>query len=208
MPMKILVAVVLVLACLIAPHRSHAQEQDEAGGLKTLAVQNRAYSMTHEFSFWLGTLPLDAFTKGLTFSGAYTLHFNDIIAWEIGQFTYSYGIDTDLKADLESLPQPVGPTPFEVVKYYLTTNVVFKPVYGKMATLNRALIYGELFILAGGGYGWMTSTDRPVVDIGVGGRIYAGKYLSFRLDFRDLMFFNTDDLHNELWIALGICLGF
>ena len=39
-------------------------------------------------------------------------------------------------------------------------------------------------------------------------RIYAGSVVSFRIDVRDYMFVNLDDLHNELWVALGLALGF
>jgi hypothetical protein len=77
-----------------------------------------------------------------------------------------------------------------------------------MALLNRALIYGEIYFLAGAGYGWMTITNRAVVDVGAGVRVYAGKVVSFRLDLRDYMFISSDDLHNELSISLGIALGF
>ncbi len=206
--MRVILAVLLIFAIAAIPAVSQASDEDEGQGLRTLAVQNRQHTMAHEFSAWIGTLPLDAFTKGLTFTGAYTLHFNDLFAWEIGQFTYSYGIDTDLKADLGNLPQPAGPTPFETVKYFVTSSLLFKPVYGKMALLNRALIYGEVFFLIGGGYGWMTISNRTVLDVGAGGRIYVGKYVSFRIDLRDYMFVTEDDLHNELWIALGICLSF
>ncbi|MCP4676367.1 MAG: outer membrane beta-barrel domain-containing protein [Deltaproteobacteria bacterium] len=206
--MRVILAVLLISAIAAIPVVSHASDEDEEQGLRTLAVQNRQHTMTHEFSAWIGTLPLDAFTKGLAFTGAYTLHFNDLFAWEIGQFTYSYGIDTDLKADLGNLPQPAGPTPFETVRYFVTSSVLFKPVYGKMALLNRALIYGEVFFLLGGGYGWLTISNRTVLDVGAGGRIYVGKYVSFRVDVRDYMFVTEDDVHNELWIALGICLSF
>lgn len=163
--------------------------------------------MTHEFGGWIGALPLDAFVKGVTFSAAYTVHFTDLIAWEVGQFTYSYHVETDLKDDLASMSNPVGPTPFEVVKYFATSSVILKPVYGKLAVLNRSIIFGEFYLLAGGGYGWMTITKRPVINAGIGFRVYAGKYLSFRLDFRDYMFVNKEDLHNELWLGLGISLS-
>ncbi len=199
---------VLVLVIAAAPLAAQAAGEAEEQGPRTLAVQNRMHFMRHEFGVWIGVLPLDAFTKGLTFTGAYTLHFSDLVAWEIAEFTYSVGIDTRLADELANLPQPVGPTPFEVVKYYLTSSLLFKPVYAKLAVLNRSLVYGEVFFLLGGGYGWLTITHRPVIDVGVGARVYAGKNVSFRVDFRDYMFFNTEDLENELWIALGISLGF
>ena len=39
--------------------------EDDEQGLSTLAVQNRLHSMMHEFGVAIGTLPIDAFTKGL-----------------------------------------------------------------------------------------------------------------------------------------------
>lgn len=205
--MRVLSAVLLGLVFTLAPLASFAEDDEEqVQGLDKVAVQNRQYSMMHEFSAWIGTLPLDAFEKGLTFSGAYSLHFTDLVGWEVGQFTYSYGIETDLNDELENLQ--VGPTPFQVVKYYVTSNLMLKPIYQKMAALNQALIYGELFIVVGGGYGWLTNESRPIVDVGVGMRVYAGQFVSFRVDIRDLMLVTTGDVHNELWIALGVCLGF
>ena len=50
--------------------------------------------------------------------------------------------------------------------------------------------------------------DDDVVDVGAGMRIYAGSYVSFRVDLRDLMLITTGDVQNELWIALAVCLGF
>jgi outer membrane beta-barrel protein len=163
--------------------------------------------MTHEFGAWVGTLPLDAFEKGLTFTGAYSIHFTDFIAWEVGQYTYSQRIEMDLKDELQNVCGAKA-TEFEVVKYFATSSLVLKPLYGKFALLNRRLLFGEIFILAGGGYGWMTLTSRPVADVGAGIRIYAGSYVSFRFDFRDYMFINADDFHNEIWIALGMSLSF
>ena len=182
--------------------------ESESKDLSTLAVQNRLYSIRHEFTGWVGTLPLDAFKKGLTFTGAYTLHFNDVVAWEVGQFTYSYVIETKLNDDLENLTQPATHTPFEWVKYYGTSSFLFKPIYMKMAVLNSHVVFGELFLLAGGGFGKMTITKRPVANYGGGARVYIGKYFSVRLDVRNYMFLNKDDIQNELWVALGASIGF
>jgi len=161
--------------------------------------------MIHEFGVAIGTLPIDAFTKGLTFTGAYTVHFNDLIAWEIGQFSWSYRIDTDLRDELEQYD--VEPTQFETVRFFTTSSVLLKPLYGKLAVINRALVYAEVFLVAGAGWGRLSITDRAVVDVGGGMRFYAGKYASFRLDVRDYMFITGDDVQSELWIGVGICLG-
>jgi outer membrane beta-barrel protein len=209
--MRLLTALLLAAAMALAPMTAAGapkkQVEDEQGP-KTLAVQNRMHTARHEFGVWVGLLPMDAFTKGLTFTGAYTLHFNDLLAWEIAQFTYSIGIDTRLADELANLPQPLGATPFEVVRYYATSSFMIKPVYGKLAVFNRGLIYQEMFFVVGGGYGRLSITHRPVIDFGVGFRTYAGQHLSFRLDVRDYMYLTKDDVENEIWIALGIALSF
>ena len=201
--MKVIRVSLVVLALGILPFSAMAEDDEQ--GLSTLAVQNRVHTMMHEFGVAIGTLPIDAFTKGLTFTGAYTLHFNDLWAWEIGEFTYSYHIDTNLREELEEVEYQ--PTEFEVVKFFVTTNIIVKPLYGKLAVLNRALIYGEIFFTVGGGWGWLSVTDRPIVDFGAGMRLYAGKYVSFRADVRDYMFVTKDDVQNELWLGASICLG-
>ena len=202
------VLIILLVLSMFSVSVSAFAEEDVEKDLSTLAVQNRSYSMTHEFTGWVGTLPLDAFKKGLTFSGAYTLHFNDVVAWEVGQFTYSHVIETELNEDLENLETPATHTPFEWVKYYATSSFLFKPIYMKMAVLNSSVVFGELFLAAGGGFGKMTITKRPVANYGGGARVYLGKHFSVRLDVRNYMFLNKDDIQNELWVALGAAVGF
>jgi outer membrane beta-barrel protein len=201
--MTSLVCLALCSAALAAP--GPPEPGDDLPGIT--AVQNRPQFRRHEFTAWVGTLPLDAFEKGLTFSGAYTVRLHDLVSWEVAQFTYSYGIETRLADELAALETPLGPTPFETVNYHLMSNVVFTPFYGKSAVLNRTLIRHEAFLLAGAGVGWLTLTTRPAVDVGIGWRLYAGDRVSFRLDGRNLTFFARNDVHNELWLGLGVSVA-
>ncbi len=169
------------------------------------AVQNRQQFRKHEFTAWVGALPLDAFTKGITFTGAYTARFTDLVSWEVAQFTYSVGVDTRLRSELDALA--VGPTPFETTRFYLTSNVLFTPFYGKSAVLNRGMVKHEGFVLVGAGVGWLTLTTRPAVSFGGGWRFFAGDHVSFRLDVRDTMFIAAGDVQNELWLGLGVSIG-
>lgn len=176
-----------------------------------MVVQNRRFDPTHEFGFAVGWLPLDAFTKGVSLSGSYTLHFGQSWAWEVGQFNYSLHYDTDLWAQLEALD--TRPGPFEVLDFYATSSVLWKPLYWKGSWLNQSLAYGELFLTLGGGYGWLTRSARPAVNAGGGIRIYGNSLISFRLDIRYLMFFGDQilerfDVKDELWIGLGTSLAF
>lgn len=191
--------ILLALSCML-PITAVAESV-----LPSLAVQNRKYTDTHEFTASVGTLPLDAFKKGLTLSGSYTLHFNDLFAWEVAQFFYSFAVETDLEAELIAFD--LKPTPFERVEQFVTSNILFKPLYWKGAWLNSGLGYGEFFLAAGGGYGWLTRTQRPVVNIGLGFRIYLHELVSIRFDLRELAFISENDTQNELWLGLGISLS-
>ena len=204
----LLMAPVLVLV-LGSPRASIA---DDAGDkYASMVVQNRSYGADNELSVFFGTLPLDAFTKGVTLSGAYTMHFSELFAWEIVNGHRSFHVDTALKDDLEAFG--VQPTPFEVIKYLVTSNVVFKPIYWKGAWLNDKMIHGELLLVAGGGYGWFTRSSRAALDAGIGIRFYLGQAVWVRLDIRHHVFFNDSvfenlDLHHELWSGLGVSLAF
>lgn len=175
-----------------------------AEGLPARAVQNRRHTQTHELHVAFGALPMDAFEKGLTVGGGYTWHFSDLLAWEAAHYTYSFAAETDLRDELRVFD--LEPTPFERVESFVTSNLVFKPVYFKGAWLNDGLAFGEFFALAGGGYGWLTRSSRPVVDFGLGVRFYAGELLSVRFDIREVLFITEDDVHDELWLGLGISL--
>jgi len=201
---------VLLLVAFFTPLCAYGQEVHE-GGYSSLVVQNRKNFGTHEFGVALGTLPLDAFTKGLTVSGAYTLHFTEHIGWEVAQFTYSFPVDTALHDELNAFD--LQPTPFEILEYFVMTNFLFKPVYWKGSWMNSNLIYGELFFLAGGGYGWFTRSSRPGVDIGAGFRVYGTSLVSIRFDARYMFYFDdtifTDfNVMDELWVGLGGSLAF
>ena len=196
----------LLLAVLCVPSLARADDR----GFSSMAVQNRHYVGTHEITVGFGVLPMDAFTKGITVNAAYTLHFNEALAWEVAQFVYSFHSDTDLKGDLAAFE--LRPTPFEVLDYHLMSNIVFKPVYWKGAVLNGALVRGEFFFVAGGGYGWFTRSGRPAIDAGAGVRAYGSKHFSLRLDTRYVAFLHDQpgglDVTHEIWVNLGAALQF
>lgn len=200
---------------LAAPADAWAQESEsfEEGGrsYSSVVVQNRRFNPDHEFTAFVGLLPLDAFTKGLTVGGAYTLHFTELVAWEVAQFNYSFHYDTDLKADLEAFE--LKATPFEVLNYYASSNLIFKPVYWKGSLLNTGLIRGELYTVLGGAYGSFTRSNRGGVDLGGGVRLFSSELVSVRLDMRYYMFFNDTILEDfsykdELAINFGTSLAF
>ncbi len=200
----------LLLALLIALS-SVAALAEETSPYSAVVIQNRRHDPTHEFTIGVGTLPLDAFRKSITASGAYTLHFTPHVAWEVAHFWYSFHYDTKLNAQLEAFD--LQPTPFEVLDMFLMSSFIYKPLYYKGSWNNKRLVYGEFFLAAGGGYGWFTRSAKPGANFGGGFRLYATKLLSFRFDARYNLFFNDQifqsfETDEELWLGLSTSISF
>ncbi len=206
--MKRLTAVVVVLATLGVGSVAAAGQFDEGGTL--YAIQNRRHVMGHEFTLGIGTLPMDAFYKGLTGTFQYTYHFNDAWAWEIVSFSYSKNIWTSLREDLEQ-NWKVRAVDIPEMNYFGDSNLVWKPLYGKLAYLNRSLIYGELFFTAGPAVAKYTTPGAYIGgDAGFGLRVHLSSHFSTRFDLRYYRFQRLDKLSasdDVLFLQLGICLN-
>jgi outer membrane beta-barrel protein len=178
----------LLLACL-ASTPTLAQYDDEGGAGSAVVIQNRRFKMVHEFTLEGGTVPLDAFVKGVTVSGRYTLHFDDFSAWEIAAGTFSFNIDSGLKEQLIDR-FAVQPQSFSTLVLTIDSNYVMKPFYGKLALFNRTLLYAELFGVVGvtASY-WSDNSWRPGPDVGVGARFFVTEWFSIRTDLRYAVLF-------------------
>lgn len=202
---RTLTAVLGALAATLAV-AAPAQAGDDPRGYRSLTVQNREYFGHHELGLAVGVLPMDAFTKGVTLSGSYTLRFDELVGWEIVQLTHAFPVDSGLKAELRAFD--LEPQAFEVAQTLALSNLVLAPIYWKGALMNDGLTRGEVLVLAGGGVGWFTRSTRAAFDVGLAFRVYLSQLASVRLDVRYLGFVQSEsgslDLHSDLWIGLGV----
>lgn len=203
----------LLILCLVAvgllADSARAADPGSAKGGVLYSIEKRQLMGSHELSVSLGTLPMDAFGKGLTLRGAYTYHFNQLIAWEIIGGTYSFIIGTGLEEELrdrfEAQPEEEGD-----LQAFVDSTFVFKPLYGKLAWLNETLLAAELFFVLGPALGFYDDQSRPFGgNAGIGLRFYLGQYFTARLDIRDYLFISdASDVRNSLYISLGLGLTF
>jgi outer membrane beta-barrel protein len=186
----LVLAACLLGASLLGAAGVRAQYDDEDGGGSAVVIQEREFNMAHEFTMSTGTLPLDAFVKGVALTGRYTLHFDDFNAWEIVGGTYSLNLDSGLGAILannfavqaEALPQ---------LLVVADTNYVAKPFYGKFALFNSVIIYQELFLNAGLTVTyWSDGSFRPGPDVGAAIRFFVFDWMSLRFDIRHAIVMN------------------
>jgi outer membrane beta-barrel protein len=201
---------VVALALALAPALAFAQLRELESPGAVSAVQDRAYRMQHELGLSIGLLPQDAFYKGLTVKGAYGFHFTDSFAAE-GYFSYSYNLSTGLRQQLER-DFGVLPTAFDEVQFHFGGNLLWKPLYGKLAALNRAVVHGEVFLLLGAAGFKFTNTFRPGVNLGGGGRWFISQHVSLRLDVTNFIVLpvggGSTALTNVLSLNLTLALNF
>jgi outer membrane beta-barrel protein len=191
----------LAAALAIAALSSQARADELENPGAVYAVQERKFRLTHELAFGVGILPLDAFYKGLTAQVSYTFHFNDHLAWQVGRGTYSYNLDTGLRAQLVR-DFGVQTTAFEEVQWMVGSDLVWSPLYGKLSLLNSSVIYTETYFILGGSAlkvsniaGASALPFRPAVNVGLGVRLFRSQTLSFRIDVTDNIVISSKPFH-------------
>lgn len=186
-------------------------------------IQNRAYQMASELTLQVGTIPIDAFYKGVTGTLRYTLHFNHAHAWEILGVGYSYNFGTRLRKALtgEFAADPRDYV-FREAVLIAESNYVLKPFYGKMANFNRFIVRSEFYLNAGPAF-MLYATDstgfdglsyRPGLNYGIGIRVFSAEWFSVRIDLRHYIVMAADalgssdseealEIDNLLYLGLG-----
>ncbi len=199
-------ALALALAAVATPVR--AEDFDEGGRL--YAVQNRKHVVAHGFDLALGVMPMDAFYKGFTAAFGYTYHFDDLFAWEIVRGGYSLALDTNLRDDLQS-NFGVQPTEFPELRIFGRSNLVLKPLYGKLVLFNTQLMYIEGFMTIGPAVAEYKNAGVFVGgNLGGGIRIFLSRAFALRFDVTQYLLVDPsglEDVRNELHIEVGIGLN-
>ncbi len=184
--MKRMLSAVFLVAAIYTPGELRAQS-DELNSGEVVAVQDRPYRLVHEFTASVGVLPIDAFYTGLSLGGSYTLHFNDLIAWEAISFHYSGNIDTGLENELAERFS-VLPDGDPQLQYLAGSSLVFSPLFGKFAFFNDSIVNVSTYLSVGGGLArYDDESFRPQGSIGPGLRLFFGDVVSTRLDVRNII---------------------
>jgi outer membrane beta-barrel protein len=200
------VSVGFILAMLVSlPFRAPAQEDDLDQG-KVFAIQARDYRMNHEFSLSMAFLPLDAFYKFFAVSGHYVVHFNDLWAWEAIHFAFSQylDVDTGLKSELSD-KWDASATDTPRIDYSFDTNLMLKPLYGKMTLFDSLIVYMETYFVLGVGAEKFETAWFPAGNVGVGMRIFLSDTLSLRFEVREYVYLEEGGVDSTLYFGVGFC---
>lgn len=198
----------LFAALVCASQAAYAQlpdDSDQPVG-STQAIQERAYRLSYELALGGGILPTDPFTKQAWVGGELVLHFTDALAWQIARGGYAFNWSSSLRQQLERDFQ-VLPTNFPKLEFFVGTQLMFNPFYGKAAVANRWVIHYEAYLLLGATFYKYTTLFRPGIDIGGGLRVFQNKVLSYRLEVLDSILLTggvTNALSVNLMVAINI----
>jgi len=187
------------------PSGAPALEEDLDQG-KVFAIQARDYRMNHEFSLSMAFLPLDAFYKFFAVSGHYVVHFTDMWAWEAIHFSFSkyMDIDTGLEKELSD-KWDISATDTPKIDYFIDTNLMLKPLYGKMTLFDSLVIYMETYFILGIGAEKFQTAWFPAGDVGVGMRIFLTDTLSLRFEVREYVYLEEGGVGSTLYFGIGFC---
>jgi outer membrane beta-barrel protein len=199
---------ILVLFALSATVASPALADDDLDEeqVATYAVQTRLFKLGGELNVAAGFLPINAFNKGLTVGGSFTYHFSTAWAWEVVNGAYVYKqLDTGLKTELlENFN--VQPTEIAAMDLLLSSSLLLKPFYGKLAVWNRRLIHAEVSIPVGVALARYTNPQAylPGPLLGVLVRVFLSPHTSLRIDTRDHLLFNHLSTRHEVHVSVGL----
>jgi len=163
---------------------------------RTRAVQvvvDRRYPKASRFELdvFFGVLPNDAFTLYLTPGLRMAWHFNEQWALELGG-AYSLGVDTTLRKQLEQDDALIQARTRDQVIARFGLAVVWSPIYGKFAWVNKKVAHFDMYFLfdAGGVYAageealGLDGGVWPEVGLGLGIRFFLSNVVSMRFEFR------------------------
>ncbi len=181
------------------------------------AIQEKIFFKYHELTLVTGYISNDDFHEVFPVGIAYTYNFNDTFSWEVLRGYYDFTIEKDLMDDLLN---QFAASPVEIYRpqAQLLSHIVFRPLYGKDAVLNKTIINHETYFYAGGGIdiykkeypdsaaGSASDEMAMCVSFGTGIKYFINESVNMAFEIRDLVSFRENEIENRLWF--GVNFGF
>ncbi len=184
-------------------HEKRPPERLDA--VKIQAVETFSNPRSHEISFGVGILPLDAYYFGFGVSGGYTYYLNQNIGWEVLNLGYVFSVQKDLTSQLAD-KFGAKPETIEKLEYLVASSLVFTFAQGKSVLFGEYLqrVRSSLFI----GPGFVKTSQASKVAANLGARFdtFIGDSLTWRLEVRDHV--TLDTVKNYVAINLETQINF
>lgn len=211
-------AAISAILAISLPFAARAEDEKTTD----VAIQRPKFKMAHELSLSIGAMPLDAFQKGWSLGLAYTIHFEDYLAWEVVNVLGAALSSTDLRDELIDT-FAIPPSDFNAPRFMATTGVSISPIYGKQVFLNDTVVHQAVFIGLHAGvifgdreqFSETLQDLRPAIGLGLGYRVFLTKEMSMRFDVRDFLSWkraiearDQADVENVLLLQVSFAVNF
>ncbi len=222
----------LLALLLVAPRATMAvplkRDRIDTFQLKSVTIKQR-----HEFTPEFATSLNDPYINTMLVGLRYAYHINEGIAFELSA-SFAYALETPLVEQLRTSGEEAilrdisgaqsnrefNPT-LTRPQIFASGNLIWSPLIGKFA-IGNSVFDTNIYLSVGAGYVMTNFANRqfhlPSFNFGLGWRTFLAKWLTFRLDLRDVVYtqkfegsgVNADVLvHNVFFtIGLGILLPF
>jgi outer membrane beta-barrel protein len=188
------------------------QEQKEAAKIGEYTkegvdvVQGRVFrkALRHEFTVMGGFIPNNQFLMYEVVEARYAFHFREGLGFE-GTFTQGFSQEKPILDDLRHIPCP-SPTsdidgdgvfdvtcpvelenPPDPMQQAYFGNLIWSPIYGKVALFSKKVIHFDLYALAGAGMVANSRSNKFAFDVGIGFKFFANQWMSVRAEFKDMI---------------------
>ncbi len=173
-----------------------------------VAVEKKMFDPKSDFTATLGILPLDAFYKAASLGFEYTRTLSENYRWGIINANAAFTSDTGLKKDLLTnfAVQPQGI--LDTIKYYVSSDLFYTPIYGKNLLFNQTVVRSEMsVILSAGAVQFNSGGTIPMIGAGGQLRFFSSSTLSYKFDTR--LYYHFDSTKNSNFILnLGLGVSF
>jgi len=193
-------------------------------------VQGRVFQKVNrvEFSLIGGIIPNNQWLTYETFDARLAYHFAEGLGFE-GSFTQALSQERAIINDLRSIPCPSpnsdldgdgnpdsncgielenAPDPLQRAYF---GNVIWSPIYGKMALFSKKVLYFDIYFLAGAGMFQNKRSDRFAFDVGLGWKVFINEWMSARVEVKDIIVREAAPFNhvvNNLLVQLGVSFFF
>jgi len=153
----------------------------ENGARKGVQKRDFLKRLRVETTVWAGFFAADLLSTSYQYGGA--VAFYPVEDWGIEASLvvtpFSLGVERPLTQFF------AGNVFQNSLAFILVGNVLWSPIHLKMRVSERGIVHGDVFFALGGGETINPTVQGATFDVGIGMKVYAGKWVAVRFDLRD-----------------------
>ena len=202
----------LILASVSFTTSQAAKKTDSQGGYERsieAVVRNKYFYKTNKLELGItgGVMPYDSLVNHYMGGARLDWHLSDHYGWEVIDAQFAFPSLTGFVTDL-AREKGLSNVQTSQLKYLVTTNLLLSPLYGKIRFFGSQVLYFDIYLVVGGGVAntktvklsssasgtAATETEvrsgmEPLVDFGLGIKVFMNDSLGLIFDFRDYLTF-------------------